>query len=108
MSRKSYYVLSSLVCLMPILLGVLHYSALPENMPIHWDVSGSPDNFAAKPFVVYGIPAAMTVFNIILNALTDCRRGWPRLYARNSRLGTSRDDDNTLHNDNILRSWIRN
>lgn len=77
MSRKSYYVLSSLVCLMPILLGVLHYSALPENMPIHWDVSGSPDNFAAKPFVVYGIPAAMTVFNIILNALTDCRRGCP-------------------------------
>lgn len=78
MSRKSYYVLSSLVCLMPILLSVFNYSSLPQSMPIHWNVSGAPDNFAAKPLVVFGIPAAMAALNIIVNAVTDCRKGCPK------------------------------
>lgn len=52
-------IITSLVCLAPILLGVALWDKLPETMAIHFDINNNPDNFASKGFVVFGLPVMM-------------------------------------------------
>ena len=53
---------TALVCLLPVLLGVILWNQLPDRMAIHFDIYGVADNFASKGFVVFGLPVLMVVF----------------------------------------------
>ncbi|PAV09266.1 SdpI family protein [Methanocorpusculum parvum] len=66
---KTLFITSAL-CLAPILLGVLLYDRLPDMIPIHFDFAGDPDNWGAKPFVVFGMPALLCLLNIVCNVST--------------------------------------
>lgn len=55
------FVITSIVCLLPILLGVLIWDNLPNVMAIHFNIYGVADNFAPKGFVVYGLPLLMVL-----------------------------------------------
>lgn len=55
------FVITSIVCLLPILLGVLIWDKLPNVMAIHFNIYGVADNFAPKGFVVYGLPLLMVL-----------------------------------------------
>jgi len=67
MKNKKTTLLSTLLCLLPILLGLALYEKLPEQVPIHFDFAGNPDNYAAKAFAVFGLPALMALFNFIMH-----------------------------------------
>ncbi|MEA4860861.1 MAG: DUF1648 domain-containing protein, partial [Sphaerochaeta sp.] len=41
-------VLTTLVCILPILFSLSVYDRLPDQVPIHFDASGNPDNYAHK------------------------------------------------------------
>ena len=58
MKWKSLFI-TSVVCLLPILLGVALWNELPEFMAIHFDINNNPDNFASKGFVVFALPVFM-------------------------------------------------
>lgn len=60
-------IISSVVCLAPILLFLAMYDSLPEQVAIHWDASGTADNFAPKAFVTFGLPVLMAALNCILH-----------------------------------------
>lgn len=64
-------VITCLVCLLPILPGLFLQNALPENMAVHFDLNGEPDNFAPKSFVVYGLPVFMMLFQIVCCVISD-------------------------------------
>jgi len=51
--------ITSLVCLLPILLGLALWERLPDTMAIHFDIYNNPDNFASKEFTVFGLPLMM-------------------------------------------------
>ena len=53
------FIITSLVCLLPILLGVALWEELPEMIAIHFDINNNPDNFANQPFAVFGLPLLM-------------------------------------------------
>ena len=55
------FIITSIICLVPILLGISIWEKLPEKMAIHFNIYGVPDNFASKGFVVFGIPMLMVV-----------------------------------------------
>ena len=59
-------VLTTLVCILPILFSLSVYDRLPEQVPIHFDASGNPDNYAHKAFAAFGIPLLLALFNLIL------------------------------------------
>lgn len=40
-----------------VVAGLALWSALPEQMAIHWGASGNPDNHVPKPLAVLGLPA---------------------------------------------------
>lgn len=42
--------------LLMFLIGLIAYGHLPEEIPIHWNVSGEVDNYGSRAFGVFGIP----------------------------------------------------
>lgn len=55
------FIITSIVCLLPILLGIALWTALPDTLAIHFNIYGDPDRFASKGFVVFGLPMLMVL-----------------------------------------------
>ena len=51
--------LTSLICLLPILVGAILYSRLPETVATHWNMQGEPDGWSSRPFAVFGLPGIL-------------------------------------------------
>ncbi|MBO4941633.1 MAG: DUF1648 domain-containing protein [Clostridia bacterium] len=64
-------IVTSLVCLWPILLGLFLWEKLPDTMAIHFDLNNNPDNFAPKGFVVFGMPCLMVALQWICCLIND-------------------------------------
>ena len=58
-------IISTLLCLIPFIIGICVYSIMPDQMPIHFNVSGEPDNYAGKTMVLFGLPAFFLVIHLI-------------------------------------------
>lgn len=59
--------LSTLVCLLPILLGLVVYDKLPAQVPIHFDINGVADNFAPKAIACFLLPAGLAIGNLLVH-----------------------------------------
>jgi len=59
-------------------LMAVSWSSLPAEVPVHWGLSGAPDDWASKAFA-FGLVAALTVLPV---AITDVRALWRRVPAR--------------------------
>ena len=64
-------IITSLVCLLPILFGLALWNSLPDTMAIHFDVYGNPDNFASRDFVVFGLPVMMVLLQFFCCVIND-------------------------------------
>jgi len=67
-------IVTSLACLLPILIGLVYYNQLPEQVAIHFDVNNNPDNYFSKAAFVFGMPIIMMliqVFCCLMSDLTD-------------------------------------
>lgn len=64
-------IITSVVCLIPILLGLALWDALPDKIAIHFNFKGEPDNYASKAFAVFGIPLLMVLFQVICCVASD-------------------------------------
>lgn len=70
MKNKKYWIATSIVTLLPILVGLLLWDQLPDKLPTHFGVDGAADGFSGKPFAVFGIPVMMLVFQWLVYAAT--------------------------------------
>ena len=61
MIRKNKWLLivTSLVTLLPMLVGLLLWNRLPETMATHWNLDGQADGYGSLPFAVFGLPLIM-------------------------------------------------
>lgn len=57
--NKKLLAITSIVILIPMLIGLLLWNRLPEQIPSHWDINGNIDNWSSKSFVVFGLPAML-------------------------------------------------
>lgn len=62
---------TSIICLLPILLGVIFWNKLPDTMAIHFDINNNPDNFASKGVVVFLIPVLMVILQCFCCVMSD-------------------------------------
>ena len=53
---KKTLVVTSIVILVPIIVGCLLWSKLPDMIPTHFGMDGTPNGWSSKPFTVFGIP----------------------------------------------------
>lgn len=63
--NKKAMLITTLVCLLPILYGITVYNKLPDLVPTHWNMAGEANGFSSKAFAVFGLPAFLAVVNII-------------------------------------------
>ena len=72
------FIITAAVCLLPILLGLSLWERLPEEIAIHFDIYGNPDNFAKKSFAVFGLPLLMVplqAFCCFINDINAYKKG---------------------------------
>lgn len=68
--KKSLF-LSVGICLLPILIGVYYYGVLPEQIAVHFNAKGDPDNFVSKVHAIIGIPIFLAIVQIIISLVVD-------------------------------------
>lgn len=64
-------VITSIVCLMPIICGLIFYNELPESIAIHWGIDNNPNGYFSKPAFVFGMPIMMVVLQIFCSIVSD-------------------------------------
>lgn len=64
-------IITSVFCLLPIILGVVYYDSLPEKVAIHFDIKNNPDNYLPKAIFVYLMPVFMVLIQIFCCITTD-------------------------------------
>ncbi|MBR1969047.1 MAG: DUF1648 domain-containing protein [Clostridia bacterium] len=62
---------TSLVCLLPILLGIYLWNELPETIAIHFNFYNEPDTFVSKEVAVFGLPFLMMFIQVFSSVVTD-------------------------------------
>lgn len=67
MHEKKRLILTTVICLLPIMAGLALYNRLPERMPTHFDFSGAPDGWSSRPVAVFGLPCLLAALNVFLN-----------------------------------------
>ena len=65
-------IITTLMCIVPIISGVILYNQLPEQMAVHFGLNNEPNGFAPKEFALFGIPLLMTVLQIVCCISSDC------------------------------------
>ena len=68
--KKSLF-LSVAICLLPILIGVYYYDVLPEQIAVHFNVSGEPDDFVSKTRAIIDLPIFFAIVQVIISLVVD-------------------------------------
>lgn len=58
-------IITSLVTLIPIIIGLILWERLPEQVPVHWDINGAVDGYATKLQAVFLMPLILVAFHWI-------------------------------------------
>ena len=59
------FIISTIVCVLPLIFGLLVYKKLPQEIPTKWYSDGTVGQYMPKEFTVFGMP----LFFILMNAL---------------------------------------
>ena len=60
---KWQLIVTSVVILLPILVGLLIWNRLPEAVPFHWNVNGEVDQWVSRGVAVFVLPFVMLAFH---------------------------------------------
>ena len=64
-NNKRGIIISTLICLLPILAGLYLYDRLPETIATHFGANGEANGWSSRAFTVFGIPAFMAGCNLL-------------------------------------------
>lgn len=65
------FIVTSVVCLLPIAFGLYLWNKLPDYMAIHFDLYNNPDNFVSKEYAVFLLPVIMAAIQFLYCVITD-------------------------------------
>lgn len=58
-------IITSLVTLIPIVIGLILWDKFPDQMPMHWNAQGEVDEYATKTQAVFLMPLVLLAFHWI-------------------------------------------
>ncbi|MCW0823520.1 SdpI family protein [Clostridioides difficile] len=58
------FILSTLICFIPFIVSIYFYNKLPNEVAIHFDNYGNPDNYAPKVIAAFGVPLLMLCIHL--------------------------------------------
>ena len=62
---------TTVLCLLPMLAGLLLWDKLPERMPTHWNFAGEIDDYSSRAMAVLGLPFFMALMNLFLHFMLN-------------------------------------
>lgn len=76
MKRINWKILisTSIICLLPILLGIIFYTYVPTQVAIHFNISNNPDIYMNKNIVLFGFPIMIALMQVICCILNDLNK----------------------------------
>ena len=63
--KKRTLVFTSVVTLLPMIIGIIIWSKLPDSIAVHFNLSGEPNRFAGKIETVFGLPIFLMFVNLL-------------------------------------------
>lgn len=66
-NNNSTLLVTTVICLIPMILGLLTFKDLPAQMPVHFNNAGDPDNYLPKTLAVYGLPLLQALINLYVH-----------------------------------------
>ena len=64
-------IITTLLTLLPMILGVVLYERLPDVVTTHWGFNNEPNGWSPKWVACFGIPAFMAAMNLIISVAMD-------------------------------------
>lgn len=64
------FIITIIVLLIPMLVGVILWNQLPDEIATHWGVEGNPDGYSSKAFVVFGLSSIILAIHLIISLVT--------------------------------------
>lgn len=58
-NNKWRCLISSVIILMPVIIGIVYWDLLPQRIVTHWGFDGAADGWSSRAFVVFGFPSIM-------------------------------------------------
>jgi uncharacterized membrane protein len=71
MKKDRILFITTAVCLLPLILSIALYDKLPDQVAVHFNTAGEPDNYASKFFAAIGLPLIMAAINIVTHVMLD-------------------------------------
>ena len=68
---KNKLILTTVICLLSILIGLVLWNRLPDVMVTHFDMNGEPNGWSSKAFTVFGLPIFIAVMNLLCTIVTE-------------------------------------
>lgn len=65
---------TSIICLLPILLGIIFYKSVPNQVAIHFDFSNNPNSYMNKNIVLFGFPIIIALMQAICCISNDLNK----------------------------------
>ena len=62
---KFTIIVTAIICLLPMLAGVILWDQLPEQIPSHWSINGEVDGWSSKAFAVFFFPALLCGIHLL-------------------------------------------
>lgn len=60
--NKSTLILTTIILLLPMVIGLVMWNKLPEQVPMHWNAAGQVDGWGSKAMLVFVLP----LFTVVL------------------------------------------
>lgn len=58
-------IITSLITLIPIVIGLILWDKLPDQVPVHWNINGDVDDYTSKTQAVFLMPLVLVAFHWI-------------------------------------------
>ena len=73
-NNKGKTIISSILILLPILVGLLLWDVLPNDMVTHWGADGNPGGIQTKAFAVFLMPCIFLAIHLLCLGITGLDR----------------------------------
>ena len=68
--NKKLLVITTIIILLPIIIGLIFWEQLPEEMATHWGTDNQPNGWNSKPMAVFGMPGIMAALHVFCLIVT--------------------------------------
>ena len=64
-NEKKLIIRTALLCLIPMFIGLALWRRLPDSIPTHFGLDGTPNGWSSKPAAVFGLPLFMLAMHLL-------------------------------------------